>query len=143
MAKEFLPDAKPEPKKKGGKSPQASGRRVEKIVATKLGEKPTIGSGAFKQSNKNLTGDVDVRDNEGRDYIKLEIKATSAVNAAGEKTYSLQEKVLKQMEEEAHANRELGALVIHYKNGKQYVVMAFQDWSDMLADAKLGRSART
>jgi hypothetical protein len=142
MAKEFLPDAKPPPKKRGGKSPQQAGRRIERVIATKLGEKPTVGSGAFKSSNKNLTGDVDVRDNEGKDYVKLEIKMTGAVNAAGDKVYALQEKVLKQMEEEAHANRELGALVIHYKNGKQYVVMPFADWMSMLEDAKLGRTAR-
>jgi hypothetical protein len=138
--KPFLPDPKPEPAKKGGKSPQRSGKRVEKVVADKLGEQRTVGSGAFKKSNKNLTGDIDVHDNEGKAYIKLEVKTTGAVNAAGEKTYSLNEKVLKQMEEEAHVAGELGALVIHYKNGKSYVVMPFDDWKIMLADAKLGRS---
>lgn len=138
--REFKPDPKPEPKKKGGKSPQQSGRRVERIVADKLGEKRTVGSGAYKNTNKNLTGDIEVRDNEGRDYIKLEVKTTGAVNAAGDKTYSLQEKVLKQMEDEANAARELGALVIHYKNGKSYVVMPFDHWKRLVDDAKLGRT---
>lgn len=138
--REFRPDPKPEPKKKGGKSPQRQGRRVEKVIATKLGEQPTVGSGAFKTSNKNLTGDVDVHDNEGRAYLKLEVKTTGAVNAGGDKTYSLNAKVLKQMEDEAHAAGELGALVVHYKNGQSYVVMPFGDWRIMLADAKLGRS---
>lgn len=135
----ILADPKPTPKKKGGKSPQAAGRRVEKIIADKLGEKRTVGSGAFKNTNKNLTGDVEVRDLDGRDYIKLEVKTTGAVNAKGEKTYSLQEKVLLQMQQEAELAGELGALVIHYKNGQSYVLMPFPHWMSMLSDAKLGR----
>lgn len=134
-------DQKPPPKKKGGKSPQASGKRFERIVAKDLGEQRTVGSGAFKYSNKNLTGDIDTHDNEGRAYIKLELKVTGQVNTAGEKVFSLKEAVLKQMEDEAHAAKELGALVFHYKNGKTYVVMSYDDWKIMLHDAKLGRTA--
>ena len=139
--REFRPDPKPPSTKKGGKSPQRAGKRVEKIVATQLGEKPTVGSGAFKGGNKNLTGDIDVRDNDGRDWIKLEVKMTGAVNAGGDPVYSLNAKVLKQMEDEAHAAGELAGLVVHYKGGKQYVVMPFDDWKLLIADAKLGKEA--
>lgn len=138
--KPFRPDPKPEPKRKGGKSPRAAGNRVEKKIADSLGEKRTVGSGAFKNTNKNLEGDVDIHDLEGRAYVKLEIKMTGQQNTKGEKVYSLSEKVLKQMEEEAHRAGELGALVVHYKNGKTYVVMPFDDWKILLNDAKLGRS---
>ena len=127
-------------KKRGGTSPRKAGERVEREVAKDLGAQRTVGSGAFKNSNKNLTGDVDVRDNEGRDYVKLEIKMTGATNAEGDKVYSLKEKVLKQCADEAHAAGELAGLVVHYKNGTRWVLMPLADWAVMLEDAKLGRS---
>jgi hypothetical protein len=128
------------PKKKGGISPRKAGSRVEKIVADKLGEQRTVGSGAFKQSNKNLTGDIDVHDHEGRDFIKLEVKMTGRIDTSGAKSFILTEKVLNQMQEEAEAAKELGALVIHFKGGKQYVCMPFEHWQQLLELAKLGRS---
>ena len=133
---------KPEPKKKGGKSPRAAGNRVERIVADKLGEKRNVGSGAFKNTNKNLTGDIDVRDTEGKDFIKLEVKMSGAVNAKGEKSYTLTEPVLLQCEQEAHAQGELAALAIHYKNGKTWVAMPFVDWEVLVGLAKLGRTTQ-
>jgi hypothetical protein len=129
-------------KKKGGNSPRKAGDRVERKIADTLGEKRNVGSGAFKQTNKNLTGDIDVRDNEGRDYVKMEVKMTGQLNTKGEKVYSLQEKVLKQFVAEAHAAKELAALAVHYKNGDTFVVMPLSDWQRMLEDAKLGRTAQ-
>lgn len=122
----------------GGKSPRAAGKRVERNIAKELGESPTIGSGAFKQAG--LTGDITVRDNEGRDYVKLEVKMTSQLNANKEKVYSFKEKELIQMINEAREAHQLGALVFHYKNGQTFVVMPFADWQIMLNDAKLGVS---
>lgn len=130
---------KPEGKKKGGKSPRKAGDRVERIVADTLGEKRTVGSGAFKNTNKNLTGDIEVRDAEGKEYMKLEVKMTGQINTKGERSYTLTMPVLEQMEKEAHDAHELGALVIYFKGGKKYVVMPFDDWHILLEDAKRGR----
>lgn len=136
------PIEKTQTKKKGGLSPRKAGDRVERIVADKLGEKRTVGSGAFKSSNKNLTGDIDVRDNEGKDFIKLEVKMTGSVTTTGDKSYTLTSKVLDQMVKEAEDAHELGALVIHFKGGKEYVAMSFEHWNQLLELAKLGRSAQ-
>lgn len=138
------PVPKPLPtKKRGGTSPRAKGDRVERLVAKDLGEQRTVGSGAFKYSNKNLTGDIDVRDNEGRDFVKLEVKYSGQVNAKGEKSYVLTTSVLDQMEKEAHDAGELGALVLQYKGGKRYAIMTFEDFQKIIELAKLGRSAQT
>ncbi len=127
-------------KKKGGNSPKAKGDRVERLVANELGEKRTVGSGAFKNTNKNLTGDIDVRDNEGKEFIKLEVKYSGAVNTKGEKSYVLTTTVLDQMEKEAHDAGELGALVLQYKGGKRYAIIPFADFTSLLELAKLGRT---
>ena len=83
------PVPKPEStKKRGGKSPKDKGSRVERLVAKELGTQRTVGSGAFKQSNKNLTGDMDVRDNEGKEFIKLEVKYSGTINTKGERSYT-------------------------------------------------------
>lgn len=131
---------KPEKKAKGGKSPRAAGNRVERIVAKELGEKRTVGSGAFKNTNKNLTGDIDVRDNEGQEFVKLEVKYSGIVNTKGEKTYPLTTTVLDQMEKEAHDAGELGALVLQFRGGRRYAILSFDDFHNLLELAKLGRT---
>src|SRR5690349_17469071 len=57
---------KGEKKARGGLSPRRAGDRVERLVAKELGEKRNVGSGAFKNTNKNLTGDLDIHDNNGK-----------------------------------------------------------------------------
>lgn len=127
-------------KPRGGLSPKRSGTRVEREVAKKLGEKRTVGSGAFKQSNKNLTGDIDIHDNEGKPFVKLEVKYTGSVTTKGEKSYTLTTGVLDQMEKEAHEANELGALILQFKGGKRYAIVSFDDFTKIIELAKLGRT---
>jgi hypothetical protein len=131
---------KPEGKKKGGLSPRRKGDRVEREFAKDLGEKRTVGSGAFKNTNKNLTGDMDVRDNEGREFIKCEVKYSGVVNTKGEKVYPLTTTVLDQMEKEATDAGEIGVLLLQYKGGKRYAILSFEHFQSFLELAKLGRS---
>lgn len=126
--------------KRGGKSPRRSGDRVEKIVARDLGEQRTVGSGAFKQSNKNLTGDIDIHDNEGKAFVKLEVKYSGTVTTKGEKCYTLTTGVLEQMEKEAHEAGELGALIVQFKRGKRYAIVSWDDFHRMVELAKLGQT---
>lgn len=132
-------------KPKGGAGPRRSGNRVERLVAQSIGGERTVGSGAYKHSNRNLTGDVEVRDNEGRDFLKLEIKASGTISAKGEKSYSIKQPELKQMKDEAEANKELGALIFHFKGESienSWVIMPYSHFKEMVEDAKLGRTAR-
>jgi hypothetical protein len=128
------------PKKKGGKGPRASGNRVERIVAKELGGTRTPMSGAVKQSNHNLTGDVEVNDNEGKPFLKLEVKYSGSITPKGEKSYTLTTGVLDQMEKEAHEAGELGALVLQFKGGKKYAIIGFTDFGELIELAKLGRT---
>jgi hypothetical protein len=132
-----------EPKKKGGKGPRASGNRVEKIVARNLGGERTIGSGAFKNTNHNLTGDVEVYDNEKQPFIKLEVKASGAITATGEKSFVMKRSVLDQMVQEADDAHELGAMFLHFKGQSVedgFVIMVNRHWKEILELAKLGRT---
>lgn len=139
MERPIRPVPKPaSTKSKGGKSPRAKGDRAEREIGKLLGEKRTVGSGAFKNTNKNLEGDMDVRDKNGKEFIKLEIKYTGSLTTTGEKSYTLTEKVCKQMIEEAHAAGELGALVVHFKNGKKFVLMEVNDWHKLVELARIG-----
>jgi hypothetical protein len=131
------------PKKKGGKSPRASGNRVEKLVARNLGGERTIGSGAFKNTNHNLTGDVEVYDNEKRPFIKLEVKASGLLTAAGEKSFVMKRSVLDQMVKEADDAHELGALFLHFKGQSVddgFIVMSNKHFKELVELAKLGRT---
>jgi hypothetical protein len=131
---------KGEKKVRGGLSPRRTGDRVERIIAKELGEKRNVGSGAFKNTNKNLTGDLDIRDAKGRAFIKLEIKYTGQVTTKGEKVYPLTTKVLEQMEKEAHDAGEIGALTLQFKGGKKYEIMTHEDFLKLVEWARLGRN---
>ena len=133
-----------EGKKRGGKSPRQSGNRVEKLVARNLGGERTVGSGAFKNTNHNLTGDMEIYDNEKAPFIKFEVKASGALSAAGEKSFVMKKDVLDQMVKEAKDAGELGALFLHFKGQSiedGYVIMQNKDWKEYLELAKLGRTA--
>lgn len=132
---------KPEGKKKGGKSPRQQGARVERMVAKHTGGTKTIGSGAFKNTNHNLEGDVEIPDADGKPLVKLEVKACGVISAKGEKSYALSQKVLEQMVKEADNANEIGALWLHFKgqaleNG--YLIMQAKHWTRFLELAKLG-----
>jgi hypothetical protein len=132
---------KPEGKKRGGKSPRQQGARVERMVAKHTGGTKTIGSGAFKNTNHNLEGDVEVPDADGKPLVKLEVKACGVISAKGEKSYALSKNMLDQMVKEAEAVNEIGAAWIHYKGQsieEGYIIMQAKHWTRFLELAKLG-----
>lgn len=100
----------------GGRSPRDQGNRAERLVAKYLGGERIVGSGAYKFSNKNLVGDVDVWIGP-RPYLKLEVKTTAKTGVNGP-VFSLTAKVLDQMQREAEQYNELGCVWIHYKNNR-------------------------
>jgi hypothetical protein len=92
------------------------GKDVERSVAKKVGGERTPGSGAFKFSNRNLTGDVQVNDALGRGLCKIECKGVSVISAKGEKTFTLKKSVLDQAFKEADVQGEIGVVWIHFLN---------------------------
>ena len=96
------------------------GKAVERNVAKLVGGERTPGSGAFKQSNRNLTGDVEVRDNAGNGLAKIECKGVSVLTPSGEKQFALKKSVLDQTFKEARAVNEIPVLWIHWLDN-QYI----------------------
>jgi len=94
------------------------GKKVEQAVAKYLGGERTPGSGAFKRSNRNLTGDVEVDDNLGYPFLKVECKGVSTRDSGGEEVYTLRRRVLDQAVAEADASREIGAVWVHWHLGQ-------------------------
>jgi hypothetical protein len=92
------------------------GKAVERQVAKIVGGERTPGSGAFKFSNRNLTGDVQVNDALGRGLCKIECKGTSIISAKGGKTFTLRKSVLQQAMKEADDQGEIGVVWIHFLN---------------------------
>lgn len=119
------------------------GRKVEQAVAKMTGGDRTPLSGAAKQSNRNLTGDVEVEDALGRPMLKIECKGTAGITPSGEKTFTLKKSVLDQMVEEADAASEIGCVWLHWKNGEygkdDYVIVASRHFLQLLEWAKVGR----
>lgn len=120
----------------GGRSPRDQGNRAERLVAKYLGGERVVGSGAYKYSNKNLVGDVDVW-LSGRPYIKLEVKTTGRTNKNGP-VYSLPYTVLEQMQREAEQYNEFGCVWVHYKNNRTHqdiTVWPVHHLANLVADA--------
>lgn len=115
------------------------GKDVERQVAKHVGGERTPGSGAFKFSNRNLTGDVQVNDAMGRGLCKIECKGVSIISAKGEKTFTLKKSVLDQAFQEADKQGELGVVWIHWLNGS-YDNDDFVAMMDDGGDAYLFRS---
>lgn len=90
------------------------GNRAERLVAKYMDGQRVVGSGAYKHSNKNLLGDVDVRVNN-RDYLKIEVKTTGRTHEARGMFYTVTSPVLKQMKQEAEQYDQLGCLWVHFK----------------------------
>jgi len=93
------------------------GKSVERAVAKLVGGERTPGSGAFKTSDRNLTGDVAVWDAEGVGLAKIECKGTSTITPKGDKTFTMKKSVMYQTWFEAIAADELPILWVHWKNG--------------------------
>ena len=112
------------------------GKAVEREVAALVGGERTPGSGAFKHSNRNLTGDVEVRDGLGRGLAKIECKGVSVITPSGERTFTLKRHVLDQAFQEADIQREIPVVWVHWHQGR-YV----DDAVIVPADPKSGESA--
>ena len=127
--------------KRGGKGPRRSGDRVERMVAKEIGGSRNPGSGAFKNTNKDLTGDVSVNDADNKPLMKIEVKACGTLNTKGEKSYALSKAVLDQMVKEAEDGNQLGSLFLHFKGESLddgYAIMLVRHWKQLLELAKLG-----
>lgn len=123
----------------GGKTPRNIGNRAERLVAKYLDGQRVVGSGAYKFSNKNLLGDVDIQV-DGRDYLKVEVKATGRSHETRGQYYVVTEKVLNQMEREAEQYQQLGCLWIHFKNSTpsaDFVIFPLYHAIRLVADASL------
>lgn len=128
-------------KKKGGTSPRQAGNRAEKQVADLVGGDRVPGSGSIKNTNHNLKGDIEVKDSKGRQFVKLEVKLSGAIDSRGEKTFPLTKKITEQAQKEAEEVGEIAAVVIRFKGdpvGKELVVLPMSHFKELLEYAKAG-----
>jgi hypothetical protein len=120
------------------------GKAVERKVADLTGGHRTPMSGAIKHSNWNLTGDVEVKDASGRDFLKIECKGTSTITPKGDKTFSLKKSVLDQAVKEAEDVGEIGVLYVHWANANyehdDYVILKNAHFLRFLELAKIGHA---
>lgn len=131
------------PRKKGGKSPRDAGNRAERTIAKQVGGDRVPGSGSIKNTNHNLKGDIEVKDDMGRQFVKLEVKLSGAVTSKGEKTFPLTKKIVEQAKKEAEEVGEIGAVVIRYKGDPEtegLVVMPLDHFTKLLNLAKAGNT---
>lgn len=118
---------------------RAMGKQAERRVAKLVGGERTPMSGAVKNSNRNLTGDVEVRDAMGRDFMKIEVKVSSQTTASGEKSISIKRSWLEQAFRESKEAHEIGALAFRFKNDdKDYFIFTDEDIVELIEKAKLG-----
>lgn len=94
------------------------GKSAERQVAKRTGGSTTPLSGAIKNSVKGLEGDVRVRDeSNSRDFLVIECKSASQLTPKGDKSFTVHQKVVRQMIDEAEKGGCLGTLYIHWVNG--------------------------
>jgi hypothetical protein len=133
----------PKPTKSGGRTPKEVGKRAEREVAKKLGGDRIPGSGALKKGPRDLTGDVQIPDADGRPYIKAEVKVCGTLDALGRKSFRVTWEVVDQMIREAETAGQLGILDVHFKGesyGHDLIVMKAAHFQQFLEDAKAGRA---
>lgn len=93
------------------------GKSIERNVSKLWDDANRIpGSGAFKTSNLNLKGDVSVKDQGGRRFVKIECKGSSVITPKGRRTFTLEKDVIDQTLNEALEVGELPMLWIHWEN---------------------------
>lgn len=150
----FAPVPKPEKKPKKS-SPGADktraeinnnnrnyGKSAERAVAKKTGGERTPGSGAIKNSVKQLEGDVRVRDAEGkRDVLVIECKTCATLTPQGDHTFTLKRSVLDQMVKEADIGGAVGLLYLKWKGAQfddDYVIFKASHFYRFIEWAKAG-----
>jgi hypothetical protein len=117
------------------------GKATERAVAKQVGGERTPMSGAIKHSNRNLTGDIEVKDAGGRDFLKIEVKATSTIDVKGDKMFTVRRSVLEQANKEAEEAGEIGCVVFHFKNDSHennYYIWGAKHAVRIIELAKLG-----
>ena len=158
MSQYFNPVPKPESTKKKSKAnPKADrsraeinnanrqyGKRAEREVAKRTGGERTPGSGAIKNSNKQLEGDVRVRDAKNkRDAFVIECKTCATLTPAGDHSFTLKKSVLDQMVKEADMGGAVGLLYLKWKGAQfedDYVIFKASHFYRFLDWAKVGAS---
>lgn len=129
---------------KGGKKPREVGKQAERQVAKKMGGERIPASGAIKTGPFDLTGDVQIKDADGRPYIKAEVKVCGTIDTQGRKSFRVTWEVVDQMIQEAEKSGQLGILDVHFK-GESYdhdlIVMKAAHFRQFLEEAKVGRAA--
>jgi hypothetical protein len=132
------------------------GKSVERNVAALTGGERTPMSGAVKHGSRNLTGDVEVKDLLGRDFVKIECKGASIVTPTGDKTFTLKKSVIDQTFQEAKDAGEIGILWVHWannqyiedhvlvpgSNGEAHAMTPARMFIELLELAKLGAAVR-
>lgn len=117
------------------------GKSVERNVARVLGGERVPLSGAVKSDKWTLTGDVRVTSHDGERLVAiLECKGTSAITPKGDKTFTLKKSVLDQARDEAAREGAIGAVWVHWKQGKyrqdDYVILPAATFADMIERLK-------
>lgn len=126
-----------------GRRNKQFGTSTERAVAKITGGERTVGSGAIKTSNRNLTGDVEIRDaDNAQDIIKIEVKGVSSITPSGDKTFILKKSVLDQAMSEADVVKEVGVVWLHWKNASygvdDYAILSSTHFLQFLEWAKIG-----
>lgn len=118
------------------------GKSAERAVAKRTGGERTPGSGAIKNSVKQLEGDVRVRDsNNKRDAFVIECKTCSTLTPQGDHTFTLKRSVLDQMVDEADLSGAIGLVYLKWKGEKfddDYVIFKAAHFYRFLEWAKVG-----
>lgn len=132
-------DAVNEKRRQQNNANRQFGKYAERKVAKAVGGERTPLSGAAKYSNRNLTGDVEVRDGLGRDFMKIEVKSSAVVDAQGQKSFTIKLPVLQQAFREAHEAHEIGCVAFTFKgDGHIYYIFSDEDIHELIEKAKLG-----
>lgn len=141
-----ISDVPDETVKERNKRNRNFGKNTERTVAKLSGGQRTPMSGAIKNSNYNLTGDVEVKDASGRDFVKIEVKGTSTITPTGDKTYTIKKSVLDQATAEAEAVGEIGLTYLHWLNANyeadDYVIFKSNHFFRLLELAKIGAAVQ-
>lgn len=115
---------------------------MEYQVSKILGGERVPGSGAFKQSNKNLKGDIHVSDVDGHPFFYVECKGTGTLTPKGEHSFTLKRSVLEQMFRESTDQRQIGAVWIHWKHAnylaEDFAILEARHFAELVRLAKLG-----
>lgn len=141
QARTNLPDS-PRDRTEQNRVNRGFGKSIEREVAKLTGGSRVPGSGAFKQSVHNLTGDVEIFDDQGRVIMRVECKGTSAITPKGDKSFVLKKSVLDQAKKEAEATNVVGVVWVHWRDAEykkdDYVIIPSAHFLQLVDWARTG-----